>query len=103
MEKDFKEITELLDSVEYRRLHDWGGQVDIGEKTLVNKKGCAMLIRQMVILPNGDVSVCCNDLNSEGVVGNIHKEDLYEIYKGKDRMNYVRLLQEGRKRRTGFM
>lgn len=97
MEKDFKAITELLDSVEYRRLHDWGGQIDIGEEKIVNKKGCDMLMRQMVVLPNGDVTVCCNDLNSKGVVGNILKDDLYSIYKGEPRMHYVTLLKEGRK------
>ncbi len=97
MHPDFKEITELLDSVEYRRLHDWGGMVDIGEKQQVNKKGCEMLMRQMVVLPNGDISVCCNDLNSQGVVGNILKKGLYEIYKGDQRLRYVKLLNEGRK------
>ena len=97
MHPDFKEITELLDSVEYRRLHDWGGMVDIGEKQEVNKKGCDLLMKQMVVLPNGDVSVCCNDLNSQGVVGNVLKNGLYEIYKGEQRMRYVKFLHEGRK------
>jgi len=97
MHPDFKEMTQLLDSVEYRRLHDWGGQVDIGKKQEVNKKGCDLLMNQMVILPNGDVSVCCNDLNSEGVVGNILEDALYEVYKGQQRLRYVHLLHEGRK------
>ena len=97
MHPDFREITQLLDSVEYRRLHDWGGQVDIGEKQKINKKGCDLLMKQMVILPNGDVSVCCNDLNSEGVVGNILKDNLYDVYKGQQRLRYVHLLHEGRK------
>lgn len=97
MHPEFKEITRLLDSVEYRRLHDWGGQVDIGSKQEVNKKGCDMLMKQMVILPNGDVSVCCNDLNSEGVVGNVLNKPLYDVYKGQERLRYVHLLHEGRK------
>lgn len=97
MHPEFRKITQLLDSVEYRRLHDWGGQVDIGESQLINKKGCDMLMRQMVILPNGDVGVCCNDLNGEGVVGNVLKDSLYDIYKGQERLRYVQLLHEGRK------
>lgn len=97
MDPDFKAITELLDSVEYRRLHDWGGQIDIGEKSVVNKKGCDLLMKQMVVLPNGDVTVCCNDLNAIGVVGNILKSSLYDIYKGEQRLRYVTLLREGRK------
>ncbi len=97
MDPEFREITELLDSVEYRRLHDWGGQVDIGEKGQVNKKGCDLLMKQLVVLPNGDVTVCCNDLNAEGVVGNILQSGLYDIYKGEQRLRYVRYLQQGRK------
>ena len=56
-----------------------------------------MLINQMVVLPTGEVTVCCNDLNSEGVVGNILEESLYQIYSGEKRMRYIKLLKEGRK------
>lgn len=97
MDPDFQRIVRLLDSVEYRRLHDWGGQIDLEEEKQVNKKGCMMLMRQMVVLPNGDVTVCCNDLNSQGVVGNVLTEDFYEIYRGQRRRRYVDYLQQGRK------
>lgn len=97
MHPEFRAVTQLLDSVEYRRLHDWGGQVDIGKKQEVNKKGCDLLMKQMVVLPNGDVGVCCNDLNAEGVVGNITQNSLYEIYHSQERLRYVQLLHEGRK------
>ncbi len=97
MHLDFREVARLLNSVEYRRLHDWGGQVDIGGGAGVNKKGCSMLINQMVILPTGEVTVCCNDLNGEGIVGNLLEESLYGIYSGEKRMRYVNLLRQGRK------
>ncbi len=97
MHPDFQEVARLLNSVEYRRLHDWGGQVEIGESSIVNKKGCSMLMDQMVILPTGEVTVCCNDLNGEGVVGNVLEESLYQVYTGEKRMRYVKLLREGRK------
>lgn len=97
MHPDFQHTARLLDSVEYRRLHDWGGLVDIGEKPEINKKGCDLLLKQLVVLPNGDVTVCCNDLNSEAVVGNIQESDLYSIYKSQERLKYVHLLKEGRK------
>jgi radical SAM protein with 4Fe4S-binding SPASM domain len=99
MEADFKHITEMLDSVEYRRLHDWGGQVDIGTKTAVNKKGCTMLMRQLVILPNGAVTVCCNDLNQKGVVGNVLESALYDVYSSLERKHYVEALKKGEKDR----
>lgn len=97
MHPEFAEMTKMLDSVEYRRLHDWGGQVDIGGKDEVNKKGCDLLMKQMIVLPNGDVSVCCNDLNGEGIVGNVLDKSLYQIYKGEQRLRYVKYLNEGRK------
>lgn len=97
MHPDFQRVVRLLDSVEYRRLHDWGGQVDIGEAKEVNKKGCMLLMRQMVVLPNGDVSVCCNDLNSQGVVGNVLQDELYDIYRSQKRRRYIDYLQQGRK------
>ncbi len=97
MAPDFQRIARMLDSVEYRRLHDWGGQVDIGEQQEVNKKGCEMLLRQLVVLPDGAVTVCCNDLNKKGVVGNVLETDLFDLYRGQERMRYVHLLKEGRK------
>ena len=97
MAPDFQRISRMLDSVEFRRLHDWGGQVDIGEQAEINKKGCDLLMKQLVVLPSGDVTVCCNDLNSEGVVGNVLRNDLYSIYKSQERLKYVILLKEGRK------
>ena len=97
MHPDFQEVARLLNSVEYRRLHDWGGQVDIGENAAVNKKGCSMLINQMVVLPTGEVTVCCNDLNGQGIIGNLREESLYQIYSGEKRMRYIKLLKEGRK------
>lgn len=97
METSFQRISRLLDSVEFRRLHDWGGQVDIGEKAEVNKKGCDLLMRQLVVLPDGNVTVCCNDLNSLGIVGNVLESDLYSIYRSQERLKYVQLLQQGKK------
>lgn len=97
MHPDFQKTARMLDEVEYRRLHDWGGALEIEEGKTVNKKGCAMLMRQMVILPDGDVTVCCNDLNKKGVVGNVLKNDLYSIYKSKERLRYVELLKQGKK------
>ncbi len=97
MSADFQRVARLLDEVEYRRLHDWGGAIELNEKKEVNKKGCAMLMRQLVVLPDGDVTVCCNDLNKKGVVGNVLKNDLYSIYKSQQRVRYVELLKDGKK------
>ena len=97
MELSFQRIARELDSVEFRRLHDWGGKIEIDDKGEVNKKGCDLLVKQLVILPNGDVTICCNDLNSEGVVGNVLDTSLYEIYKSKQRLEYLELMKNSRK------
>lgn len=97
MDPRFQRIARELDSVEFRRLHDWGGKVEIDGKAEVNKKGCDLLVKQLVVLPTGDVTICCNDLNAEGVVGNVLDQPLYEIYKSQKRLEYLHLMKNSRK------
>ena len=56
-----------------------------------------MAMHQMVVLPNGDVTMCCNDLNSKGVVGNIKDKALSEIYNSKERREYIDKLMWGKR------
>lgn len=99
MHSEFREVIALLDQMEYRRLHDWGGQVEIdGEKSKPPVKiGCEMLMKQLVLLPDGNVTVCCNDLNGEGIVGNIMESELYDIYNSDKRHEYLSKLFQKRK------
>ena len=101
MHPEFIEIAKSFDHHELRRLHDWGGEVNLEDTLPENKtlkhRGCEILMHQMVLLPNGDVTVCCNDLNSKGVVGNILNNSLWEIYRSQERRKYLDLLNQGRK------
>jgi len=99
MEEEFKQLIEQMDSFELRRLHDWGGEVDLesDSKQVKYKLGCNMAMHQMVVLPNGDVTMCCNDLNSKGVVGNIKDKALSEIYNSKERREYIDKLMWGKR------
>ena len=99
MHYEFKEIIELMDHFELRRLHDWGGEVELGDagSKKVHKTGCMLLMHQMVVLPNGDVTVCCNDLNSKGVIGNISTQSLYDVYASANRRIYLDKLNAGKK------
>ncbi len=99
MHPEFKEIINLMDHYELRRLHDWGGEVELegADTKVVNKKGCMLLMHQMVVLPNGDVTVCCNDLNSKGVVGNLIEQNLHDVYASKNRRVYLDKLNQGKK------
>mgnify|MGYP000321348768 CR=1 FL=1 len=98
MHPEFSEILQAVDSFELRRLHNWAGEIeDLEIKNKPYKIGCNMAMDQMVLLPNGDVTVCCSDLNSKGVIGNFLKDDLYTLYSNKRRRAYLDLLLKGEK------
>ncbi|NUM82201.1 radical SAM protein [bacterium] len=93
MDEDFKKILSSVDEYELRHPHDWAGEVDIKlnrKKDKPHKIGCGLLMHQLVVLPNGDVTVCCADLNSRGVVGNILEKDLFSIYRSKKRLEWIK-------------
>ena len=41
---------------------------------------CKFLLGEMVLLPDGRVTVCCADLNARGVIGNFAADSLRDIY-----------------------
>lgn len=101
MSEEFKELLNLVDGYELRYAHNWGGDVEIEE--LKNKKksnfktGCSLLMHQLVLLPNGDITVCCADLNSKGVIGNINKDNLYSIYTKPQRLEMLKKFMKNKK------
>jgi radical SAM protein with 4Fe4S-binding SPASM domain len=98
MHPQFQEIYKLLDWYELRRLHNWAGDIEdfkVPEKK--HKIGCSLLMEQLVLLPNGDVTICCNDLNSKSIIGNITKTDLMDIYKCEERVRFLKLHLQGNK------
>ena len=103
MHPEFKEVYQLLDWYELRRLHNWAGNIEEIEIPIKKHKiGCTLLMEQMVLLPNGDVTICCSDLNSEAVIGNILKTDFIDIYNSETRMRYLYLHLKGRKNEIDF-
>ena len=98
MHPEFRELLLEADDYELRRLHNWAGEIEgLEVKTKPYKIGCNLAMNQMVLLPNGDVTVCCSDLNSRGVVGNILQTSFYDVYKSKERRRYLDLLFKGKK------
>ena len=91
---DFDRMLQLADRSELRLVHDWGGQVELDGNNQSNqskwhKWGCNMMMDQLVLLPDGSVSLCCNDLNGKGVVGNLHKDGLYGAYTSLQRTQWL--------------
>lgn len=97
MHPQFKEILLRADDYELRRLHNWAGEVEGQTPNKSHKLGCTLLMKQLVILPNGDVTVCCSDLNSRGVVGNLNKQSLYDVYQSPKRLKWLKLLYQNKK------
>ena len=102
MSDDFKHLLNMVDGYELRYANNWGGEVEIEElknKTKKNfKVGCSLLMHQLVLLPNGDVTVCCADLNSKGVIGNITTEKLFDIYSKPERREMLHKFMQGKKK-----
>ncbi|MCL4856399.1 MAG: radical SAM protein [Flavobacteriales bacterium] len=102
MDKQFVEVLNMVDRYELRHPHTWAGEVNIegdssNNKNKPHKIGCGLLMHQLVLLPNGDVSVCCVDLNSKGVVGNINNDNLFDIYNSKLRRSWLELMFKRKK------
>ena len=81
MHPKFQEVYKLLDWYELRCLHNWAGDIEYFKSPEKKHKiGCSLLMEQMILLPNGDVTICCNDLNYKSVIGNVLKTDFMDIY-----------------------
>jgi radical SAM protein with 4Fe4S-binding SPASM domain len=99
MDHDFRDVLKKVDIVSLRHPHNWDGSIDLGlKKKLEVKKGCYFSICQLVLLPNGDITVCCADLNSRGVIGNILKNSLFEIYLSKKRKAIIEYNLAGKRK-----
>lgn len=102
----FQELLALFDAVSLRHPHNWDGSADLGvddsdyRATAGQCRGrvCWLLERGIVVLPGGEVTVCCNDLNARGVIGNVLETDLGELAAGPARQGMKRLMAEGRMR-----
>ena len=51
---------------------------------------------------DGKVTLCCNDLNAEGVIGALAEKSLYEIFRGPERAEVIRAMREKRRRDLPF-
>jgi MoaA/NifB/PqqE/SkfB family radical SAM enzyme len=58
---------------------------------------CKFLQREMVLLPDGRVSVCCADLNARGVIGNANDSSLREIFNADERASMIEAFRQGKK------
>tara|TARA_Y100001973_G_scaffold102270_1_gene166976 strand:- start:2176 stop:3051 length:876 start_codon:yes stop_codon:yes gene_type:complete len=82
------------------RVHDRGGNVppDKAPKTPLIKGPVACTTKRQysnVVVPNGDVSVCCSDFGLEHILGNLLTTKLSEIHKSLKMKNFNNKMKEG--------
>jgi radical SAM protein with 4Fe4S-binding SPASM domain len=82
----------LLDEIYAWKPHNWlDKRYRIVDKT--NQVSCNRPFTTVYIHVNGDVSVCCWDLNKGVLIGNINTQTFEEIYNSKE----IKLIQEKHK------
>ena len=105
MHPEFRELFGRIDEVAIRYPHNWDGSADLGvddatyQRVQAQSAGklCYFLVKDLVVLPNGEVTVCCADLNSRGVIGEIGPKTLRELHEGPVRQRMLELFAAGRK------
>jgi sulfatase maturation enzyme AslB (radical SAM superfamily) len=58
---------------------------------------CKFLLSEMVLLPDGRVTVCCADLNARGVIGDLGTSSLREIFDSEGRASMIDAFRAGKK------
>lgn len=62
----------------------------IKEKKTNNKRISCQRIYHNVLLPNGDVVLCCMDYGKEHVLGNLKRDNYYDLFKKDEFLNIKR-------------
>jgi len=98
--EEFQQIIKRIDFFDFRPPHDWTGQEEMKERNFkrsFNPHPCWHIQNNLVILWNGDVTLCCADLHGRGVFGNIHEKNIEDLWKG-ERLNIFRKQVSNRKK-----
>jgi len=101
----FTALAQTFDTVSLRPPHNWDGSRELGvddasyRAIAADRPGepCFLLSRNLVVLPDGSVTACCNDLNARGVFGSILESDFAALADHPQRRRMLRLFREGRK------
>jgi pyruvate-formate lyase-activating enzyme len=102
--EDFRKLVYRVTNYMPRLPHNWVGKKDLGvAPPPVRPQGlCKFVLSQMVVLYDGKVTLCCNDLNAEGVIGDLEASSLYDLFRGDRRAHHVRLMREEKRRDLPF-
>jgi sulfatase maturation enzyme AslB (radical SAM superfamily) len=101
MTEDFRFLFSTMDHISLRYPHNFDGSKDLGLprriESAAEQKMCYLLLGNLVILPDGDAVVCCADLNSRGVIGNMTQNTLEELYFSLRRLSMLKMFVKNKK------
>ncbi len=73
-----------------------GDNLDISHRVINGPVRCASNRQYSnVVLPNGDVSVCCSDFGLKHIMGNLLVQKLIDIHRSQEMNNFNRKMLEG--------
>jgi sulfatase maturation enzyme AslB (radical SAM superfamily) len=101
---EFRDLVARVTNYMPRLPHDWVGKTELGlPKPSQTPQGlCRFVLAQTVVLHDGRVTLCCNDLNAEGVIGDLAESSLYEIFRGPERRRVIEAMRADRRRDLPF-
>jgi sulfatase maturation enzyme AslB (radical SAM superfamily) len=96
---EFRALLARITNYMPRYPHTWVGNKELGvaKKPRQPTGLCVFVLNQTVILYDGTVTLCCNDLNAEGVIGSIYETSLYDVFRGEKRAEVIKKMREHRR------
>jgi hypothetical protein len=96
---EFRALVARVTNYMPRKPHTWTGNRDVHvvRKPVQPTGLCAFILFQSVVLHDGSVTLCCNDLNAEGVIGSIWENSLYDVFRGPRRAEAIAKMRAGRR------
>lgn len=101
---EFVELLRAVDDYEIRYAHDWAGEISLGEeeqqkaameKLPFYKRSCNLLLHSVVLMPKGQITACCADLNAKGMLGWFPQKRIADIYAGQKRLQMLKHISKG--------
>ena len=70
-------------SVEYRHIHNVGGEIEVPKREQVKRWACYHLWMAPAVAWNGDILMCCVDPHRKEVLGNLKDTTVGQFWQGK--------------------
>ncbi len=101
---EFTALVERVTNYMPRLPHNWVGKSELGlpDDPDPPQGLCKFVLSQTVVLHDGKVTLCCNDLNAEGVIGDLSTSTLYDVFRGPQRRAAIDAMRRNRRRDLGF-